>query len=159
MKSLIVFSSQSGNTRKLADAVADVLPGEKDLLAADGAPEKIDGFDLVAVGFWLMGGKPDPKSSEFLVKLSGKKVFLFATHGAAKGSAHAVAAMEHAVKLADGAQIVGTFSCQGEVQAKVIEKASAKVPPPVWLADAPSAAGHPDAADIAAVKIAVKACL
>lgn len=159
MKSLIVVSSQSGNTKKVGEAMAAVLPGEKELVAVDAAPDNLDGVDLVAVGFWLMGGKPDPKSSEFMAKLAGKKVFLFATHGAAKGSAHANAAMEHAVQLAAGARVVGTFSCQGEVQAKVIEKASAKVPPPVWLADAESAAGHPDAADIAAAQEAVRACL
>lgn len=159
MKSLVVYSSQSGNTKKLAQAVADALPGEKEVVAVDGAPEKLDGFDLVAVGFWLMAGKPDPKSSEFLAGVAGKKVFLFATHGAAKGSAHAAAAMAHAVKIAAGAQVVGSFSCQGEVQAKVMETARAKVPPPLWLADAPFAAGHPDATDIAAVKDAVLACL
>jgi flavodoxin len=29
MKSLVVYSSQTGNTRKMADAVFEALPGEK----------------------------------------------------------------------------------------------------------------------------------
>ena len=29
MKSLVVYSSQTGNTRKLAEAVFEALPGEK----------------------------------------------------------------------------------------------------------------------------------
>ncbi|MFZ5758195.1 MAG: flavodoxin family protein [Thermodesulfobacteriota bacterium] len=159
MKSLIVFSSQSGNTKKLAEAVAEELPGIKELVAVENAPDHFDDADLLAVGFWLMGGKPDPKSSEFLSKTAGKKLFLFATHGAARDSAHARAAMEHAMRLAQGAQVVGTFSCQGAVQSAVMEKAAAKNPPPAWFADAPAAVGHPDGADLAALRSAVRACL
>lgn len=159
MKSLVIFSSQSGNTKKLAEAVAANLPGEKEVAAVENAPASLDGYDFVAVGFWLMGGKPDPKSSEFLARSSGKKLFLFATHGAARDSAHAKGAMEQARQLAAGAQVVGMFNCQGEVQAKVLETASAKVPKPAWVDDAPAAAGHPDDADLAALKQAVRACL
>ena len=158
MKSLVVYSSQSGNTKALADAIGDALPGEKTVVSIDESPENLDDFDMLAVGFWLMGGKPDPKSSEFLSKTTGKKLFLFATHGAAKGSAHAVGVMDQAKNLADGAQVIGSYSCQGEVQPKVIEKASAKQPPPVWLADASAAAGHPDANDIAELKAVLQAC-
>jgi flavodoxin I len=152
MRSLIVFSSQSGNTRKLAEIVADALPGEKELVPIEAVPENLRAFDLVAVGFWLMGGTPDPKSIEFLPKTGGKKLFLFATHGAAKGSAHAAGAMEQARKAAAGAHLVGAYSCQGEVQAQVIAKAGAKQPPPVWVADAPGAKGHPDQQDLAELR-------
>jgi flavodoxin len=31
MKTLVVYSSKTGNTRKLADAVFEALPGEKTL--------------------------------------------------------------------------------------------------------------------------------
>jgi flavodoxin I len=152
MRSLIIFSSQSGNTRKLAETVADVLPGEKELVPIEAVPENLDAFDLLAVGFWLMDGKPDPKCTEFLPRTSGKKLFLFATHGAGKGSAHAAGAMEQARKSAAGAHLVGSFSCQGEVQAQVIAKASAKQLPPVWVADAPAAKGHPDRQDLAELR-------
>ncbi|MCA1793209.1 MAG: flavodoxin family protein [Desulfobacteraceae bacterium] len=39
------------------------------------------------------------------------KVFLFATHGAAKESDHAKAAMDYAVSLLRGAEVVGTTVC------------------------------------------------
>ncbi|MEW6594027.1 MAG: flavodoxin family protein [Thermodesulfobacteriota bacterium] len=158
MKSLIIVSSQSGNTRKLAGAAAEALPGETTMVAVEQAPDHFDGIDLLAVGFWLMGGKPDPKSSELLARIKGKKLFLFATHGAAKGSAHALAAMNQARELAAGAQIVGAYSCQGQVQEKVIATASAKVPSPAWVADAPSAAGHPDERDLAELQAAIRSC-
>jgi flavodoxin len=151
MKSLVVYSSQSGNTRKLAEAVFEALPGERALYPVDGAPDPVD-YDFIAVGFWLMGGKPDPKSSEYLGKVWKKPLFLFATHGAGAGSDHAIHGMALAKSLASESDIRGTYSCQGEVNPKVIAKASKKPEPPVWLADAPDADGHPNDADIEALQ-------
>jgi flavodoxin len=151
MKSLVVYSSQSGNTRKLAEAVFDALPGEKALYPVDEAPDPSD-YGFIAVGFWLMGGKPDPKSSEYLGKIGKNQLFIFATHGAGAGSDHAIHGMELAKSLAPDSDIRGTYSCQGEVNQKVIEKASKKPEPPVWLADASDADGHPNDADIEALK-------
>ncbi len=88
MKSLVVYSSQTGNTRKLAEAVFEMLSGDKALYPVDEAPDP-SGYGFIAVGFWLMGGKPDPKSSEYLGKVGEKPLFLFATHGAGAGSDHA----------------------------------------------------------------------
>jgi len=84
--------------------------------------------------------------------LAKKQLFLFATHGAAAGSDHALNAMDHAKSLATEADILGTYSCQGEVNPKVLEKAKSKPEPPVWIADAPNASGHPDEADIEVLK-------
>ncbi|SHI60278.1 Flavodoxin [Desulfatibacillum alkenivorans DSM 16219] len=148
MKSLVVYSSQSGNTEKLAKAVYENLDGEKDIFPLAQAPEAGD-YDLIGVGFWLQAGKPDPKSQEYLASLpEGAKVFLFATHGAAKGSAHASGAMEFAKSLLKNAEVAGAYSCQGEVNPKVLEKVKAKPEPPPWIGDAPAAAGHPDAKDL-----------
>ena len=45
MKSLIVYSSQSGNTQKLAQAVYDSLTGPKEMYAVGEAPDPAD-YDL-----------------------------------------------------------------------------------------------------------------
>jgi flavodoxin len=159
MKSLVVYASQTGNTRKLAETVFENLVGEKEIFPVDEAPAP-DGYDLIAVGFWLMSGKPDPKSAAYLERISGgQKIFLFATHGAAPGSDHARQGMEQAVGLAASADCIGTFSCQGEVNPKVLEKAGAKPQPPVWLGDAPAAVGHPDAEDLECLRREVKSRL
>ncbi len=156
MKSLVVYSSQTGNTKKLAEAVHEVFTGGKDIYPIADAPDP-GGYDLVAVGFWLQAGKPDPKTADYLHRIgSGKRLFLFATHGAASGSDHAKNAMDHARGLAPGALLAGIFSCPGEVNPKVLEKVRAKPQPPVWLDDAPKAIGHPDDTDIEAIKRVVK---
>jgi flavodoxin I len=152
MKSLVVYSSQSENTKKLADVIYENLDGEKDIFSVEDAPLAKE-YDLIAVGFWLMAGKPDPKSAQFLEKL-GKddNLFLFATHGAAKGSDHVQNAVNQAIELTDNAKIVGLFTCQGEVNPKVLEKVKQKPQPPVWIADADDAVGHPNEEDFVALK-------
>ncbi|MGB5749390.1 MAG: flavodoxin family protein [Desulfobacterales bacterium] len=147
MKSLVVYSSQTGNTRKLAEAVFEALPGEKELYPVEKAPDPSD-YGFIAVGFWFMKGKPDPKSSEYIGKIGKKELFLFATHAAGVGSDHAGQGMEVAKALASKADIRGTFSCQGQASPKILEKASGKPEPPVWLSDAPDAEGHPNDSDI-----------
>lgn len=148
MKSLIVYSSQTGNTKKLAEVCVEALTGDTDIYPVNEAPES-GSYDLIAVGFWLQQGKPDPLSMAYLSRIpKGKKIFLFATHAAAKGSEHATQAMDYAVTLLKEPTIVGKFSCQGEANPKILEKAKGKPQPPVWLKDAPHAVGHPDAADM-----------
>jgi hypothetical protein len=112
------------------------------------APDPSD-YDFVAFGIWLQAGKPDPESTGYLTRLKGhKKVFLFATHSASPTSDHALNAMIHAQKLAEEANVVGSFSCYGEVNPKVLEKVKAKPQPPVWLDDVPYAVGYPDSDDL-----------
>ncbi|WP_022665629.1 flavodoxin family protein [Desulfospira joergensenii] len=148
MKTLIVYSTQSGNTLKLAETIFETLDGEKDMLPVDQAQET-EGYDMVAVGFWFMAGKPDPKSQEFLSGLkSGTRLFLFATHGAARDSDHVKTCIQYAAGLTDNADIAGVFTCQGEVNPNVLEKVSQKAEPPAWLKDASDAVGHPDEADL-----------
>ena len=151
MKTLVTYSSQTQNTKKLAEAIFASMAGDKEMkpLAESG---NVEGYDFIAVGFWLKAGQPDPATQEFLPKLSGKKVFFFATHGAAPGSDHVKKAQAKAVELAGGAEVVGAFSCQGEVAAQFLEMAAAKNSPPPWFGDAPAAKGHPDHKDIAVLK-------
>ena len=148
MKTLIVYSSITGNTRKLAEAIAPLMAGEKTLCAVDDAPPPEE-FDVIAVGFWFQAGKPDLKAQKYMKDIgSGPRVFLFATHGAAAGSQHVKQAMDYARSLVPEARIMGDFSCPGQVSTAFLETAQKKDQPPPWLPDAPKAMGHPDDGDI-----------
>ena len=155
MKALVVYSSQTGNTKKLAEAVYETLTCEKEIFPVADAPDPA-GYDLVALGFWFQAGKPDPKSAEYMARVKDNKVFLFATHGAAVGSDHVKNALEHARGLIPRAEVLGSFTCQGEVNPKVLEKVKAKPTPPPWIADADNAVGHPDQNDLDGLKQAFK---
>ena len=104
MKSLIIYSSKSGNTKKLADALTvTCCRGKKVCNSVDEKPAT-DGFDLVCVGFWFQSGKADPKTAELLQGLDSQApLFLFATHGAAVESDHARNGMKQAEELAASA--------------------------------------------------------
>ena len=148
MKCLVVYSSKSGNTQKVAKAVYDNISEDKEIFAMADAPDP-EGYDFVAVGFWLMAGQPDPDSQAYLAKITeGQDVFLFATHGAAVGSPHANSGMDSAVAMAAKGHVIATFSCAGQVSEKVLEMAAKKDPQPPWLADAPAAVGHPNDLDM-----------
>lgn len=148
MKQLVVYSTRGGNTRKLAEAAFSRLSGEKDIFSVESAPDP-SGYDTAIIAFWFKGGQPDPLSQEYLKKCSGAtKVFLVGCHGSAPGSDHARMGMNKAMELASGAQIVGTFDCQGEVPEQVLENAANQDPQPEWLQDAYAAKGHPDSDDI-----------
>jgi flavodoxin len=158
MKRLIVYSSKTGNTLKLAEAARSMLTGEVDFYPVEEAPDPAD-YALIVACFWLQAGKPDPKSHAFLEKLEAANLFLIASHGAAADSAHAAKAMAYAKKLPASSEVLGSFNCQGEVNPGFLEKAHQKDPQPPWIADAPAAVGHPDAADIVRLKAAIEASL
>ena len=151
MKTLVAYSSKTGNTRKLAETVFESLPDEKEIHEVSKAPDPA-GYDLVAVGFWLMGGKPDPESLQYLSKIDAQKIFLFGTHGVPKNSQEAAASMAFAKQQAPKAQVVGTYSCQGQISPQILEQGKKMPDAPPWLKDASINQGHPDAVDLNELK-------
>lgn len=148
MRNLVIYSSRSGNTEKMARALYDFLPNEKEIYPVAEAPDP-DEFTFVAVGFWIKDGAPDPDTQDYLKKIrEDHEVFLFATHGAQSHSDDAKQSMKKAAELAKKGRIVGMFHCRGEVPEDIIEKARNMPQPPAWIADAEAAKGHPDSKDI-----------
>ncbi|WP_300675091.1 flavodoxin family protein [Desulfoluna sp.] len=120
MKSLVVYSSLTGNTRKVAEAIYNALPEPKEIHPSDEAPSPED-FDFIATGFWVDKGTADAKSRQFMETLSGKKVGLFGTLGAYPDSDHGRQCITRVSELLAGNQLCGTFLCQGKVDPKLIK--------------------------------------
>ncbi|MDF2930224.1 MAG: hypothetical protein K0Q75_2462, partial [Anaerospora sp.] len=117
-----VYSSLTGNTRQVAEAVHEVFGLAADLFPVEQAPTG-EGYDLVAVGFWVDRGTADKKAQEYLAGLRNKQVALFATLGAYPDSEHAAQSMNNAAALLDESnQLTGTFICQGKVDPRLIEQ-------------------------------------
>ena len=149
MKALVVYSTKTKNTLKLAEALYDTLRYRKELKSITDKPNP-DDYGFIAVGFWVKDGKPDTATMEFLPQIrDGQEVFLFATHASARDSEPIRNAMKVAKKLANKGRILGIFGCQGEVSPEMMEKIAAQDKKPAWFADAPAAKGHPDKKDIA----------
>ena len=122
MKSLVVYSSLTGNTKMVAEAIVEAL-GENAVLAAVEENPTVESYDLVAVGFWVDRGTADRKSADYLGTIKNKRVALFATLGADPHSDHAKKSLENAAALLDASnEVVGQFICQGKVDPKLIKK-------------------------------------
>lgn len=76
----IIFSSPTGNTRLLADAIRDALPEEN--CNYFGVSENADTqSDILFIGFWTDKGIADKATLDLLEKLKNKRIFLFGTAG------------------------------------------------------------------------------
>ena len=71
MKTSIVYSSKTGNTRQLADAIAAALP-ENDILYTGTPCEASLAADRLFIGFWTDKGSCNSKIADFLKTVKGK---------------------------------------------------------------------------------------
>ena len=88
MKSIILYSSLTGNTKRVAEAMASVMPEGTPCVPVKEAPENLADYDTVFVGFWVdrgtsellqnkeslvdgfvCQGKIDPKVIEMMYKM------------------------------------------------------------------------------------------
>jgi flavodoxin len=152
---LVAYSSKTGNTRKLAEAVHLELPNAD--LCPMGSVPNLDQYDVVFAGFWVEAGNANADAIRCLKRLSGKPVALFATLGAYPDSQHAVDSLKAAAGEIPDGNVVDSFICQGAIDPNVIE----------WMEQLPAddknaptesrrqlwkdAEGHPDEADLEAV--------
>ncbi|MDR0587004.1 MAG: flavodoxin family protein [Treponema sp.] len=163
---LIVYSSKTGNTRRLAEGIGQGLVeagGQRITLAAVEENPDPAGAPWVLVGFWADRGNADQKAIEYLRNLKGRKVGLFGTLGAYPGSKHAEDIRQKAQALAaEKNTVLGCFLCQGKIDPALTERFKG------LPADNPhamteermkrhlEAVKHPDENDI---RVAVNACL
>lgn len=165
MKALIVYSSQTNNTRKVAQAIADVCPILYDLKRLDNDfSADIQEFDWILAGYWVENSKPDQKAVDFIGTLKNKKVVLFGTGGTSSEHPYVKSVMSKAEQLVDKSnQLLGHWICQGEINPEVIEQFSVLVnhqPENKTLAflfqtfqeQFPLSLGHPNAEDIMRAK-------
>ena len=120
MKTLIVYSSRTGNTKSVAEAIRSVVPEPSVLASVEDAPDVAD-YDFLAIGYWVDKGMPDAGARAFMEQVKGKKVGLFGTLGAWPDSEHADDCRKKAVALMEGNEVLGQFLCQGRIDPKVLE--------------------------------------
>ncbi len=130
MKTLIAYSSKTGNTKKVGEAILKAFPkGEiKDIKDVDNL-----NYDLIIVGTWIDKGTADAKALKFIETIKDKKTAYFFTLGAFPNSKHANDCIENIDKLflANENTTLGNFHCQGAIDPKLIS----------WMSELP--AEHP----------------
>ena len=159
MKYSIVFSSVTGNTRQLADAILSALPQEG--LHYFGAPSEIAlEADRLYVGFWTDKGHCNKEIAAFLESVKGKEIFLFGTAGFGGSQEYFDKILASVQKHIDHSNtVVGTFMCQGKMPASVRERyvkmKSSPLPIPnidTMIENFDKAISHPDHEDIDRLK-------
>ena len=118
----IIFSSMTGNTRKLADKIHEILPKESCDYFGTADAQGIES-ELLYIGFWTDKGNADSDTLDFLSKLKNKKIFLFGTAGFGGSDAYfqrILGNVKSAIDLSN--TIVGEYMCQGKMPQSVRER-------------------------------------
>ncbi len=166
MRYSIVYSSNTGNTRQLAEAIEQQLP-TGDLLYC-GAPDTAAlQADVLFVGFWTDKGSCDAKVAELLKQTGGKTVYLFGTAGFGQSQQYFDQILARVREnLPAGAVYGGGYMCQGRMPQAVrsrYEAMQAKEPEntryKMLIENFDEALAHPDTNDLEAAAAWAKGCL
>lgn len=155
---LVVYSSVTGNTKSVAEALCAALPPGTALCRVQEAPNPEE-YDFIALGFWVHRAAPDPLMQRYMQRVQGKRVGFFGTLAAYPDSEHAREVVRAARELLAGNTIEAEFLCQGKIPPERLAKrlrgddASAKHPMTEERKKRLlEAAKHPDERDFAAVR-------
>jgi flavodoxin len=115
MKTWVLYYSKGGNTKKIADAIADELDDvmKSEQIPPAYPPEKVA---LMFLGTGEYAGKPDPKTVEFvrtLTKDRVKNIAVFGTNG--KGQAGTAISTIKSLIKEKGINVVDeSYCCKGK---------------------------------------------
>lgn len=153
MRTLIVYDSLTGNTRKIANAIFSALPGaDKDICTTGEFPSLEDRKAvLYFVGFWIKKGSCSLEVIRLLSGLHGCRIALFGTCGfGSTRDDFDRAAQSVAVWIPEDSTCVGSFVCRGRMGMNV-RRCCEKISRPGMekiLASFDEAMLHPDADDL-----------
>ena len=88
MKACVLYISRTGNTKRFAEAISELLNAPVFNIAEAPEPSVADDFDLLVIGTPVMGMRPTPEVQAFVKSLpecTGKKAILFCTYAIRQG--------------------------------------------------------------------------
>ena len=156
MRTCIVYSSRTGNTR----AVGEYLSGRLSLPLYDVEHAPVSGYDALVLGFWTWRGGPDEAMLAFMGRLHGQSVFFFGTMAAFPDSPHACRCALRVESLLEsrGCRVLGHFFCQGRLDPEV-QLRSTHPRTPERMARLNEAARHPNVQDFQRAEESVRRAL
>lgn len=125
MKGLIIYSSLTGNTKKMAENLYNGFSSMGEWVLSDikTAPLWSD-YDVILLGGWIDQGTLDKKILGYLENIEKGKctLGLFATLGAMPDSFHGAKCYETLNGLLEGHNKLGVYLCPGKVSEAVIKR-------------------------------------
>lgn len=114
MRSVVTCLSQTGNTRRVASAIAGGLPGDVSVTDLDDVA--LDDADVTFVGMPIIRfGAPDEVRTFLQERCHGRRVALFVTHAADEDAPELQPWLQSCRDAATGCEVVGFFHCQGQL--------------------------------------------
>ncbi|NLK66586.1 MAG: flavodoxin [Campylobacteraceae bacterium] len=119
MKTLVYYSSLTGNTRKVGEAIAKSL--NADIKSIDESVN-LDDYSKVIFGFYVDKGFMDKKTQSFAKDIKNKTLGIYFTLGAEPDGPHAKECMDKTKEYFRdlGNDIKASFCSQGAIDPKVI---------------------------------------
>ena len=159
MKYAIVYSSQTGNTAMLAEAIRTELPVHDCLYFGAPDPKALEA-DRIYIGFWTDKGTCDEKTSIFLKALTTQQIFLFGTAGFGGDEEYFQGILAKVrQELAPEVTVVGQFMCQGKMPPEVRRRYASldkELSPDIMLSNFEQALTHPDDGDLHNLVLAIQ---
>ena len=82
-RTLVVYSSLTGNTKAVAEKIFDIIEGDKEIVSINNIKNvDTDNFQKIIIGFWVDKGTADKRTKDFIKTLSNKKIAFLGTLGA-----------------------------------------------------------------------------
>lgn len=161
----IIFSSVTGNTKLLANAIRDALPQENCDYFGISSNRENPTSELLFIGFWTDKGTADENTLNLLKTLRDKQIFLFGTAGFGGSEEYYQKILTSTKESIDPSNTtVGEYMCQGKMPlsvkeryVKMIEEHGHKPNLDALLENFDSALSHPDANDLEMLKDLVAA--
>lgn len=122
MEYLVLYTSQTGNTQKIAMEIFGAIPGKsKDIQRLE--ERNGEEAETYFVGFWNDRGTCGSQVMDFLSTLHGKRVALFGTCGMG-GSEEYFKQVEQRVSVfvPEDNEYLGCFLCAGRMPSQVLER-------------------------------------
>lgn len=154
-KTVLIYSSLTGNTKKVGEAIFEILEGEKDIYSVEKFDIKtLDRYDRVILGFWVDKGVADSRIRKLIGNIENKDVAFFGTLGAEPNSDHGKKVYNRVAELCNKKnRLIGGFLSLGKISEKLVEKMG-KFPlklihplTPERLARIENASNHPNDED------------
>lgn len=123
MDYMIVYSSVTGNTKIIANAIKDALDEKRCIYF--GKPDKILTHDaeVIFVGFWVFKGSCTEEIKKYLGTLENRKIFLFGTAGFGESKTYFETILTEVKQyISESNVIIGSFMCQGKMPHNVLKR-------------------------------------
>ncbi len=150
---LVAYYSLTGNTRIVAEAIYEALPGEKRLTEV-GESLPSGGYDMVFLGFPVMHfGVPRAVKSFIHAIPGGTTVALFVTHAMYEDPGQMIMLnreLEKCRSVIKPENLAGFYHCRGTLSPATAEELRATGIPMLmgFAANQPLTEGHPDAEEL-----------